>query len=303
MKIWKSENNMNDEQKRTWSRILSNQEEQSNFDQYLKDDQRRVCVFSQLSDIGLSNIEELERDLNFIVFKVDENNPDFNLKIEIPSDFPCSPFKVDPASEIIVDKDTTLQEVFNKHNQKVQEYKPIWQALSGLESRARVLEESRSLWDCKRIIPFAPGICIEIHLDPSEPFSPPKIIILGPDRKIQPLLSSLAINIDLYDPDQNLALNIERILEVELPAPSTQLSEKSSLDEENIDCGICYVYQLDNALPTEVCDKCSRPFHMECLHEYLSTSHGVTRSHNTNTIFGKCPICDTDIFCQIQIQP
>lgn len=297
---------MSDGQKRKWSEILSNlKSSKSDVDQFVKEDKRRVSVLSQLSDIGLSKIEDLERDLNFVIFKVDDNNPDFNLKIDIPSDFPESAFKVDAAaSEIHVDKHTTIKEYFEKHQEKVQQYMPIWQALSGLESRTRVLEDSKSLWDCKRIIPLAPGICIEIHLDPSEPYSPPKIIILGPDRKIQPLLTSLAANIEQYDPDQNLALNLERILDVELPPPAAELSEKSTLDEDNIDCGICYLYQLGDALPMEVCDnaKCSKPFHRECLYEHLSTCHGSTRSHNTNTIFGKCPICDSDIFCQIQIE-
>ena len=69
----------------------------------------------------------------------------------------------------------------------------------------------------------------------------------------------------------------------------------------SVECGICYVYKLGDSVPTEVCDneKCGQPFHAECLYEHLSTSHGATKSHNT--IFGKCPFCETDIICQFQL--
>ena len=45
-----------------------------------------------------------------------------------------------------------------------------------------------------------------------------RILIQGPDRKIQPLLNALASNIQKYDPEYTLAVNLERILEVELPS-------------------------------------------------------------------------------------
>ena len=71
--------------------------------------------------------------------------------------------------------------------------------------------------------------------------------------------------------------------------------EDTESDNFNLDCGICYMYKLEDSIPTEVCDKCTQPFHMECLYEYLTTSPNATKSHDT--IFGKCPFCDTDITC------
>lgn len=167
-----------------------------------------------------------------------------------------------------------------------------------LESQTRVLEPSSSLWDCKRIIALAPGICLEVTLEPLDPESPPKILIQGPDRKIQPLLNALAANFHRFDPEKSLASNLEAVLEVELPPPA--VLDQSTLDPDSVECGICYVYQLGQSVPTEVCDneRCGQPFHVECLYEHLSTSHGATKSHNT--IFGKCPFCDSDIFCQFQ---
>lgn len=36
-----------------------------------------------------------------------------------------------------------------------------------------------------------------------------------------------------------------------------------------MDCGICYAYQLDGAIPDQVCDnpQCGQPFHQICLYE------------------------------------
>ena len=191
-------------------------------------------------------------------------------------------------------------DVYKEYVDKTNQFKPIRQALLELGNRTRVLEPSTSLWDPKVIVAFAPGVCIEINLDPYNPESVPKILIQGPDRKIQPLLNSLASNIHRYDPEYSLAVNLEKILEVELPYASGLDQSTFDSEKESVECGICYVYKLGDSVPTEVCDneRCGQPFHTECLYEHLSTSHGATKSHNT--IFGKCPFCESDIVCQYQ---
>ena len=100
-------------------------------------------------------------------------------------------------------------------------------------------------------------------------------------------------NINKYNSERPLADNLERILEIDLPLP---ISEESEADHLNLDCGICYVYKLQESIPTEVCDKCTQPFHIECLYEYLSTAPNSTKSRDT--IYGKCPFCDADITCR-----
>lgn len=41
------------------------------------------------------------------------------------------------------------------------------------------------------------------------------------------------------------------------------------LKDFSMDCGICYAYQLDGAIPDQVCDnsQCGQPFHQICLYE------------------------------------
>ena len=201
----------------------------------------------------------------------------------------------------IIYSSSKICDVYKEYVEKTNQFKPIRQALLDLGTHTRVLEPTSSLWDPKIIVAFAPGVCIEISLDPSNPEAVPKILIQGPDRKIQPLLSALASNIHKYDSEYSLAVNLERILEVELPSSCSLDQTSLDNDRDSVECGICYVYKLGDSVPTEVCDneKCGQPFHAECLYEHLSTSHGATKSHNT--IFGKCPFCETDIICQFQL--
>lgn len=42
-----------------------------------------------------------------------------------------------------------------------------------------------------------------------------------------------------------------------------------SFKDFSMDCGICYAYRLDGAIPDQVCDdsRCGQPFHQACLYE------------------------------------
>lgn len=44
-----------------------------------------------------------------------------------------------------------------------------------------------------------------------------------------------------------------------------------------MDCGICYSYQLDGAIPDQVCDnpQCAQPFHQICLYEVKNKNNAV----------------------------
>lgn len=58
-----------------------------------------------------------------------------------------------------------------------------------------------------------------------------------------------------------------------------------------MDCGICYAYQLDGAIPDQVCDnsQCGQSFHYICLYEWLRGL--LTSRQSFNIIFGECPYC------------
>uniref|UniRef100_A0A8C8WCW0 FA complementation group L n=1 Tax=Panthera leo TaxID=9689 RepID=A0A8C8WCW0_PANLE len=107
---------------------------------------------------------------------------------------------------------------------------------------------------------------------------------------VKPLGIKLSRNIHLWDPENSLLQNLKDVLEIDFPA-RTNL-EKSDF---SMDCGICYSYQLDGAIPDQVCDnpQCAQPFHQICLYEWLRGL--LTSRQSFNIIFGECPYCSKPI--------
>uniref|UniRef100_A0A2K6EL95 FA complementation group L n=1 Tax=Propithecus coquereli TaxID=379532 RepID=A0A2K6EL95_PROCO len=103
-------------------------------------------------------------------------------------------------------------------------------------------------------------------------------------------LSSVKLRLRLMDPENSLLQNLKDVLEIDFPARA--ILEKSAF---TMDCGICYAYQLDGAIPDQVCDnsQCGQPFHQICLYEWLRGL--LTSRQSFNIIFGECPYCSKPI--------
>ncbi|XP_066863666.1 E3 ubiquitin-protein ligase FANCL isoform X2 [Kogia breviceps] len=127
---------------------------------------------------------------------------------------------------------------------------------------------------------------INIEVDPRHPTMLPECCFLGADHVVKPLGIRLSRNIHLWDPENSLLQNLKDVLEIDFPARA--ILEKSDF---SMDCGICYAYQLDGALPDQVCDnsQCGQPFHQICLYEWLRGL--LTSRQSFNVIFGECPYC------------
>jgi len=69
-----------------------------------------------------------------------------------------------------------------------------------------------------------------------------------------------------------------------------------------MECGICYSFRLENNVPDKVCDnpKCAKPFHRQCLSEWLRAIPSSRTSFDT--IFGECPYCTNQITCKYNTQ-
>uniref|UniRef100_A0A4W2EJZ2 FA complementation group L n=1 Tax=Bos indicus x Bos taurus TaxID=30522 RepID=A0A4W2EJZ2_BOBOX len=107
---------------------------------------------------------------------------------------------------------------------------------------------------------------------------------------VKPLGIRLSRNIHLWDPENSLLQNLKDVLEIDFPARA--ILEKSDF---SMDCGICYAYQLDGAIPDQVCDnsQCGQSFHYICLYEWLRGL--LTSRQSFNIIFGECPYCSKPI--------
>ncbi|KAJ2764707.1 hypothetical protein GGI18_006377, partial [Coemansia linderi] len=90
----------------------------------------------------------------------------------------------------------------------------------------------------------------------------PKVVFYGPASIAGPL-NSRARDLRIeWDGSQGVKDNLERVLGIELPGPSTVYQE-----DGKIKCGICLSFEDDGNIADQVCtsDQCAQSFHRQCL--------------------------------------
>jgi len=120
--------------------------------------------------------------------------------------------------------------------------------------------------------------------------------LVGADATITPMLEKLNKGISRWDVRKYPHENLQLLLEMEFPVKG-----KATAEDISVECGICYSYKLDNAIPDRVCDnpKCGRPYHRNCLYEWLRSIPSSLVRQSFNTIFGVCPYCSYHITCKM----
>ncbi|XP_045405619.1 E3 ubiquitin-protein ligase FANCL isoform X4 [Lemur catta] len=165
--------------------------------------------------------------------------------------------------------------------------KAFWDVMDEIDEKTWVLEPQKPTRSATaRRIALGNNVSINIEVDPRHPTMLPECCFLGADHVVKPLGIKLSRNIHLWDPENSLLQNLKDVLEIDFPA--RDILEKSDF---TMDCGICYAYQLDGAIPDQVCDnsQCGQPFHQICLYEWLRGL--LTSRQSFNIIFGECPYC------------
>ena len=66
---------------------------------------------------------------------------------------------------------------------------------------------------------------------------------LGSDQKIIPIREQLAENTELWDEEEPLLTNLERVLGLELPSKA-EVDAASQAGDWSVECGICYSFKL-----------------------------------------------------------
>ena len=185
-----------------------------------------------------------------------------------------------------------LRNVLSQFRAQVMSLESFWKVMADLDEHTWVLEPSNpTAADTTRRIGVAPGCSLLVPIDPLRPYAMCPVRFMGSERVTAGLRENLNRNLRLWDMKQTPRVNLETLLELTFP-------RKSSNDQEEtftVDCGICYSSLLNEALPERVCDnqKCSKPFHEECLYSWLKAL--PTSTHSFNTLFGHCPYCATAI--------
>lgn len=185
---------------------------------------------------------------------------------------------------------TTLQSLYEQFSHSVESFQSFWNNMETLDKHTWVLEpDSPNFSAVYRRIAVSSSASLQITVDPKQPNLLPDCRFLGADHSIKLLKQTMNSNMYNWNPEVTLLDNLQTLLDIQFPSPSTSKKEEFSMD-----CGICYSYKLDTELPSEVCNdsRCQQAFHHSCLFEWLRSS-GCRQSFNT--IFGECPYCSKPI--------
>ncbi|KAF4105806.1 E3 ubiquitin-protein ligase FANCL [Onychostoma macrolepis] len=186
---------------------------------------------------------------------------------------------------------STLANVHSQFLLNVEALSEFWSVLDEIDEQTWVLEpEKPTKADSMRRIAIGNNVSIKVQIDPRHPKMLPECCLLGAEHVVTPLRNKLNANMHLWNPDCSVLQNMKDVLEIEFPSPTTH--EKSSF---SVECGICYSYRLESAIPDQVCNdpRCGQPFHQVCLYEWL---RGLSTSRQSfNIVFGECPYCSKPI--------
>ncbi|XP_008847143.1 E3 ubiquitin-protein ligase FANCL [Nannospalax galili] len=136
--------------------------------------------------------------------------------------------------------------------------KAFWDVMDEIDQKTWVLEPEKPTRSATtRRIALGNNASINVEVDPRHPTMLPELCFLGADHG----------EIHLKDPENSLLQNLKDVLEIDFPART--ILEKYDF---NMDCGICYAYQLDGSTPDQVCNNslCAQPFHQICLYEPIT---------------------------------
>ncbi|XP_014447294.1 E3 ubiquitin-protein ligase FANCL isoform X2 [Tupaia chinensis] len=213
------------------------------------------------------------------------------LKAKYPAESPdCSvdfpvPFSVSWTPQ------SSLTSIHSQFLAALESLKTFWDIMDEIDEKTWVLEPEKPTRSATaRRIALGSNASINIDVDPRHPTMLPECCFLGADHVVKPLGIKLSRNIHLWDPENSLLQNLKDVLEIDFPARA--ILKKSDF---TMDCGICYAYQLDGAIPDQVCDnvQCGQPFHQICLYEWLRGL--LTSRQSFNILFGECPYCSKPI--------
>lgn len=269
-----------------------------------------VSVVEQIcSDIGWDRVRNCADDFSSfsVVYDCNECRQSV-LDVRVPPAFPneapiCTSSDL-PQLRLELDWSEpgkrTLRTAFEAFKGEVEVFLPVWEKLSQLDEACCVIDPDRPTGkDLHRRIVVNREVSVHVTVDPETLNDCPKLNFLGADEQVEFLRRNYERNIASFDPNDNLAESLERLLCVELPGP-----EVASDGEYLVDCCICYSHVLDGETPTKSCDsaaaggggRCGQRYHERCLYSYLVQT--TDKQIYLRVIAGKCLSCGSRISCK-----
>lgn len=259
---------------------------------------------TELEHIGWNKLVYVNESFNVIKLKTrDLKNREHGVTVHIPDDYPdvipkCSvnipePFHFKGQN---VSEGGMLESLYLEFCELVRCYEEFWDVMDEIDQNCWVLEpEHATKADVSRRVALGNNTSLHVKINPQYPKMMPECHLMGADSVVMNLRENMNKNLQEWDPKKPILENLERLLEKKFPSPQTTKKEDFSLE-----CGICYAYRLDNAIPESACDdpRCGQPFHTSCLYEWLRTLPSCRQSFNI--IFGECPYCNKPITVKVK---
>lgn len=203
---------------------------------------------------------------------------------------------VDLPIPVKIKENDSLSSIYQKFIKVVDQCQQFWELLKEIDDNCWVLEPEVNAFRCTyRRIALEGSSSIRVDIDPTQPSTFPECRFVGPSSVVDPLKQNLNKNMSLWDDHEGLLENLRNVLHVKFPS-------KSSVSKENlqVECGICYSYQLGDEIPEKICEdaRCAQPFHTSCLFEWMRSLPTFRQSFNI--IFGECPYCGKKLTIHIK---
>jgi len=254
-------------------------------------------VMAVLDEVGWQHVTELSGDMSRaeLCCQDEKGNP-HSLSLSFPPDFPSSPPLAShslPTSVWTAPSCSSLPLLVASWREAIASLSPAWEALHELDRLCWVVEPWPPLPShLHRRLMVAPSATLHLVVDPASPLAMPDIKFLGAEQRVAPLRKAMVENLECWAEDEPLLTNLERLLDMTLPARDEEGNE-----DWGVECGICYSFLLGEQLPTITCEdsRCCKPFHPTCLYEYFQSLPGARV--NLATLHGDCPYCSKLIEC------
>uniref|UniRef100_A0A8C5EZZ8 E3 ubiquitin-protein ligase FANCL n=1 Tax=Gouania willdenowi TaxID=441366 RepID=A0A8C5EZZ8_GOUWI len=253
-------------------------------------------LISEMETLGWDRLIFIDTDFRTLKLKAEDSSArqhvlTVKLASKHPAEAPECSSDLPTSLAITWTPQSTLVQLHSQFLQVLDSLTEFWDILDEIDNKTWILEpEKPSRADTMRRIAIGNNVSIKVELDPRHPKMLPDCCLLGPEHVVTPLRAKLNANMHLWNPDSSVLLNLRDVLEIEFPSSATH--EKSSF---NIECGICYSYHLEAAIPDQVCNDpcCGQPFHQACLYEWLRALPSSRQSFSI--VFGECPYCSKPI--------
>lgn len=236
-------------------------------------------LMNELNDLK-KNVENISDDLYEISLKYkDKNNINHIIKIELNDEFPKTIYKVNTCLplpfEYIKKEERILFNVYSDFIKEVNKYELFWLNMKDLDENCYILEpENPQLNDISRRISIGNNCSILIEVNPLDSNNICECKFLGNESYINELRNNFNENLNKWDNNELIRVNLSNLLEIEFPSKSSinnnnnniscNSNSSNSFNNNNgimIECGICYMYKIEyngnKVIPEIICNNIS----------------------------------------------